>query len=169
MQEVTSLDRFYQLNNPVMAVAHHKMHTDTVKTLWDRFTLGETAIKFLPCEEFLFKIGEPRVPVLEGNREYALCVDENGCAVVGKDFGGLMRGFFVLLMNLEPHEGEYILRHTCRHSEYLLENRMIHICVFPENNLYLWLSALISRPQDIVIVQQRLASGQKWHHGIACD
>lgn len=37
------------------------------------------------------------------------------------------------------------------------------------NKLGLWLSALISRPQDIVIVQQRLASGQKWHHGIACD
>ena len=37
------------------------------------------------------------------------------------------------------------------------------------NKVELWLSALISRPQDIVIVQQRLASGQKWHHGIACD
>ena len=37
------------------------------------------------------------------------------------------------------------------------------------NKEYLWLSALISRPQNIVIVQQRLASGQKWHHEIACD
>ena len=31
------------------------------------------------------------------------------------------------------------------------------------DKLQLWLSALISRPQDLVIVQQRLASGQKWH------
>ena len=43
------MDRFYQLKNPVMAVAHHKMHTDTVKTLLKRFTLGETAMEFLPC------------------------------------------------------------------------------------------------------------------------
>ena len=34
---------------------------------------------------------------------------------------------------------------------------------------WLWLSALISRPQNIVIVQQRPTAGQKWHHGIACD
>lgn len=130
------MDRFNQLKSSVMAVAHHKMCTKTVKTLWDRIILGETAIEFLPCEEFLFKIGEPRIPVPEGDWEYALSVDENGCAVVGRDFGGLMRGFFVLLMNLEPHEGNYILRHTCRQSNYLLKNRMIHICVFPENNLY---------------------------------
>jgi len=99
------MDRIYQLKSSVMAVAHHEMHTKTVKTLWDRFALGETAIEFLPCEEFLFKIGEPRIPVLEENREYALSVDANGCAVVGKDFGGLMRGFFVLLMKLEPVRG----------------------------------------------------------------
>jgi len=102
---VTSLEQFYQLEKNVKVVAYQKMHTGTVRNLWDRFTLGKTAIEFLPCEEFLFKIGEPRIPVLEGNREYALSVDANGCAVVGKDFGGLMRGFFVLLMKLEPVRG----------------------------------------------------------------
>ena len=33
----------------------------------------------------------------------------------------------------------------------------------------LWLSALISRPQNIVIVRQRQADGQKWRRGTVCD
>lgn len=90
-------------------------------------------MEFLPCDEFLFKIGAPRIPVLEEDREYAIFVDEKGCAVVGRDISGLMRGYFDLLMKLKPHEGKYILCHTCRQSNYLLKNRMIHICVFPES------------------------------------
>lgn len=79
------------------------MYTGTVRTLWDRFTLGSSALEFLPCKEFLFKIGEPRIPVLEEDREYAIFVDEKGCAVVGRDISGLMRGYFDLLMKLKPH------------------------------------------------------------------
>ena len=78
----------------------------------------------------------PRIPVLEEDLEYAIFVNEKGCAVVGRDISGLMRGYFDLLMKLKPHEGKYILCHTCRQSNYLLKNRMIHICVFPENDLY---------------------------------
>ena len=58
------------------------MYTGTVRTLWDRFTLGSCDLEFLPCDKFLFKIGEPRIPVLEEDREYAIFVDEKGCAVV---------------------------------------------------------------------------------------
>lgn len=130
------MKQFYQLSNSIKAVAHRQMHTRTVRNLWDRFTLGQTVVEFLLCEEFIFKIGEPRMPFLEQDKEYALSVDENGCAVVGRDFGGLMRGFCVLLMKLEPYEGHFVLRCTCQQSNYLLKNRMIHICVFPENDLY---------------------------------
>ena len=136
MYGVISLQQFYQLTNSIKAVSHPWMHTQTVRNLWDRFTLGGTVLEFHPCEEFLFKIGEPRMPVLEEGREYAICADKDGCAVVGKNFGGLMRGFFVLLMKLQPYNGGYAIRCTCEQSKYVLENRMIHICVFPENDLY---------------------------------
>ena len=130
------LDQFFRLSNSVKAVAYHGMQSQTVSTLWERFTLGECVLELAPCGDFRFVIGEPQLPVLEEGREYALSVDPNGCAVVGKDFGGLMRGFFVLLMKLEPQDGGYVIRGTCAQSDYLLANRMIHICVFPENDLY---------------------------------
>ena len=136
LREVIFLKQFYQLSNSIKAVAHRQMQSQTVRNLWDRFTQGQTVIEFLPCDANFFRIGEPRMPVLEQDKEYALSVDENGCAVVGRDFGGLMRGFFVLLMKLEPYEGKYILRCACHQSSYVLKNRMIHICVFPENDLY---------------------------------
>ena len=53
-----------------------------------------------------------------------------------------------------------------KYTKYAGKELLYHTAGY---KLLLWLSALISRPQDIVIVQQRLASGQKWHHGIACD
>lgn len=77
-----SLEQFYRLEKNVKVVAHTKMHTGIVRTLWGRFTQGSCDLEFLPCDEFLFKIGEPRIPVLEEDREYAIFVDEKGCAVV---------------------------------------------------------------------------------------
>ncbi len=36
------------------------------------------------------------------------------------------------------------------------------------DKLRLWLSALISKPQNIVIERQQESSGQKWHRGTVC-
>ena len=34
---------------------------------------------------------------------------------------------------------------------------------------YLWLSALVSRPQNIVTEPQQPAGGQRWHRGSVCS
>ena len=141
------MDQIFMISGLVKACAHLQMHTQTVRTLWERFTLGASTLELYPCSELRFVIGDPNVPVLEEGKEYALCADCNGCAVVGKDMGGLTRGFFVVLMKLEPQKDGHIIRRICQQSDYLLKKRMIHICVFPENDLYfikklIWLAAL---------------------------
>ncbi len=65
-----------------------------------------------------------------------LKVDENGAAIVGKDYGGLLRGFMSLLMKIEQDETAFKIKAVLEESEYKIHNRMIHICVFPENDLY---------------------------------
>ena len=118
------------------AVAHHKMDNATVKKLWQGFTLTMGALEITPCEDFVFRVGTTPVPVLPDGKEYALAADENGLAVVGRDYGGLMRGFMVLLMKIEYLDKTLLVKPVQTQSRYTLQNRMIHICVFPENDLY---------------------------------
>jgi len=126
----------YTLNPVTNVVAYPQMDNETVKALWNRFTFGEAAVEIAACEQFVFRSGQVRMPVLENGKEYALSVGPNGFAVVGKDYGGLMRGFFSLLMKIEQQGTEFSIGCVEEQSNYSISNRMIHICVFPENDLY---------------------------------
>ena len=100
------------------------------------FALPRANWKSPPCEEFVFTIGSTAPPALDEGKEYAITVDENGVAVAGKDYGGLMRGFFALIMKIEQMNNQFVIGFAEEQSKYILQNRMIHICVFPENDLY---------------------------------
>ncbi len=130
------MNTFYTLAMKTTALAYTKMNNGTVKKLWKSFCLTEGELTVIPCEEFVFRIGDTPIPDLPTGKEYALCVDSRGVSVVGWDYGGLMRGFFALLMKIEQQDGAFVLAHTQQQSDYILQNRMIHICVFPENDLY---------------------------------
>ena len=127
---------FYSLDCNTQAVANVNMNHDTAKKLWHSFCLTESDLEITPCEAFLFRVGSTTLPALSEGKEYAIAVDANGIAVVGKDYGGLMRGFFALLMKIELIGTELAVRYTEEQSGYILKNRMMHICIFPENDLY---------------------------------
>ena len=120
----------------VTATACGQMDNETVKKLWNGFALTLGQLKIIPCEELIFRVGQTELPELPADKEYALRVDEKGIALVGKDFGGLMRGFMVLLMKIEYRQKAFSIRPVDTQSHYRIGNRMIHICVFPENDLY---------------------------------
>ena len=96
----------------------------------------DSEISFDSGAENSFCIGKEPLPILREGKEYAISVSEKGVALVGKDYGGLMRGFSVLLMKIEQKGENFVLPVCEEESEYKLENRMIHICVFPENDFY---------------------------------
>lgn len=126
----------YMLKENETAVAYSKMDNATVKNLWRGFTLTMSDLTVTPCEDFIFRIGTTPVPSLPAGKEYALTADENGMAVAGRDYNCLMRGFGVLLMQIEYQNKQLLIRPTQIQSDYTLDKRMLHLCVFPENDLY---------------------------------
>lgn len=107
-----------------------------MKRLWNSFCSRESDLYITAGDENAFSVGNAARPKLECGSEYALNVTESGIAVAGKDFGGLMRGFCSLLMKIEHGTNGLRLPCVTEQGIYRIGNRMLHICIFPETDLY---------------------------------
>jgi len=131
----------FYFDRHVKAYADKRMHNDTVKNLWNSFSLTGSVLELEEGTPLSFTIGSAPVLTVDAGREYVLNITPDGASVTGRDFGGLMRGFFTLLMKMEAicleegHE-QFCLPVLTETDRYLITNRMIHICVFPEDDLY---------------------------------
>ena len=130
------MNNHFIINDKVTVYADKRMHTDIVKELWRSFTFRAGEIYLEKGNELCFCLGNTPLPKLSRDKEYSMRVDENGIAIVGKSYGGLMRGFMSLLMKLEYTDEGLMVKTVTEESNYKIKNRMIHICVFPENDLY---------------------------------
>ena len=130
------MENMLALTPKITVIADPKMCNESVKNLWRSFLLGKGELTLAPGIENTFRLGRTPLPVLADGKEYALAVDENGAAIVGRDYGGLMRGFMALLMRIEYEEPGFRIEKTQFASEYRINQRMLHICVFPDNDLY---------------------------------
>ena len=130
------MNNYPLLTGTVTAVADERMNNETVKKLWNSFNLTMGDIVFEKGKNCTFQLGTTPLPTLPEGKEYALRVDGDGAAIVGRDYGGLLRGFFCLIMKIECEGEQLIIKPVKEESEYTIRNRMIHICVFPENDLY---------------------------------
>lgn len=117
------------------ATADERMNHDIVQKLWKSFCVTDDELVIKAGRECCFCLGDVELPILLSDKEYVLRITEKGAAVVGRDYGGLMRGFMALLMKIDPSGTPHINCIT-EQSNYIIENRMIHICVFPEDDLY---------------------------------
>lgn len=130
------MSNYLVLDNKVTVTADSRMNNETVKKLWNSFTLKTGEVCFERGESCTFQLGATPLPTLREGKEYALTVDERGAAIVGKDYGGLIRGFMSFLMKIEPSETDLKVKAVSEESNYKIRNRMIHICIFPDNDLY---------------------------------
>ena len=130
------MNDYLLLGSRTSVIADERMNNETVKKLWNSFTLTTGELSFEKGEGCTFCFGDMPLPTLSAGKEYALSVGENGIAIVGKDYGGLMRGFMSLLMKIEQDTTALKIQSVTEESDYKIGNRMIHICVFPENDLY---------------------------------
>jgi len=126
----------FVLDHKMTAVADPKMNNETVKKLWQGFCLTLGALDLQKGEPFTFSVGNAPLPTLPEGKEYALTVTPTGAALRGKDYGGLMRGFMSLLMKVEYDGKVLYIKPLEEVSSYRLKNRMLHICVFPENSYH---------------------------------
>ena len=130
------MDKKITLNAVTTIVADPRMCNESAKKLWRGFFLNAGSLTVQPGDANTFRLGSTPLPCLPEGKEYALTVDENGAAIVGKDYGGLMRGFMSFLMKIEYGKNTYSIRAVTEESNYRIANRFLHICVFPENDLY---------------------------------
>lgn len=135
------MEKYFCFGNKVTAKCDIEMINGTTEKMWYGFSFNSSNLNFAEGEKNTFIIGDIKTPDLPDGKEFAISVTENGVAVVGMDFGGLMRGFFALLMKIEYQNlnvGEEVLKlPICEEtSNYKLKNRMIHICIFPDNDKY---------------------------------
>ena len=124
-----------ELDPVITARADSRMQSSVVATLWNRFFLGDGVLNLEAGEENTFRLGEAALPTVPEGKEYAISVDEKGVSIAGSDFSGLLRGFFVFLMTVEYDGEAFHAPMGCRESGYTIRNRMLHLCVFPENDL----------------------------------
>lgn len=139
--EVIILKKYFYFNKNISAISDLKMINGISEKLWHSFCFNLSELELLQGEPNIFCIGDIVKPILPNDKEYAISVTENGVCIVGRDFSGLMRGFFVLLMkieyeNLEDDNVSFRIPICAESSDYVIKNRMIHICVFPENDFY---------------------------------
>jgi hypothetical protein len=130
------METLLKLSPAATVAADPRMCNASVKKLWRSFFLGKGDLSLKPSTENTFRLGSTPLPTLPEGKEYALTVDENGVAIAGRDYGGLMRGFMSLLMKIEYGKNTFTIRPVTEQSNYRIRNRFLHICVFPENDLY---------------------------------
>lgn len=134
------MKEYFEWGSTVTAKADVRLQNDTVTRLWHRFCYTAGEIVWQDGETCTFVMGDTALPMLAEGKEYALTVDAHGAAVVGRDYGGLVRGVIALLMKLEfrsldAGEERFALPFVTEQSGYTVKNRMVHLCVFPEDDL----------------------------------
>ena len=124
------------IHNSMKASGDARLQEPLLCALWERFCFGKSALTLCTGAENTFVLGEEPLPVLSAGKEYAFSVSENGAAVIGADYNGLVRGYVALLMQNELRGDALRMAPVTAESGYRVKNRMLHICIFPETDYY---------------------------------
>ncbi len=138
-QNLIKKDGSFVIEKEVCAKAHTCLNTNVIREFWDGFTYTSSAISVVTAKELVFEVGRAGRPTLDGN-EYAINVEKSGFSVVGENERALIRGVMTLLDRFVPVEIDGISRAEIPCFELreraVLENRMVHFCIFPETSLF---------------------------------
>lgn len=128
---------YFFFGNRLLAEIDPCLDNETILDLWNGFCFFSGNLDPQMGQAFHFCSGSVEYPKIPEGAEYVLSVRHDGIAISARDYGSLVRGMMVLMMRIEPvnlKEGQEQFRIPCLllYSQYKLENRMIHLCVFPE-------------------------------------
>ena len=134
-----SCDGVYSVGGRVSAGAHACLCNEIFAKLWDGYTYRSSALEIFETNELVFTIGNAARPEL-ADGDYAVNVEKDGVCIVADSEKELIRGFMTLLDMLRPADGEGAVS-VCAPLGIYREKakiglRMIHYCLFPENELW---------------------------------
>lgn len=117
------------------ATAHGAINKEVLKDFWLGHTCRMSELEIDETDELIFMIGTAEKLPLDGNL-YAINVSESGVCITASDEKSLVWGFITMLDRIVC-EGDYIKINCCEIKDKpLIENRMVHFCVFPDTELW---------------------------------
>ena len=128
----------FRFSNTVTATVHPCLAKPIFTELWRGFTFHCSSLKTQASKELICAVGSARRPD-HSNAAYAINVEPTGFCVSAGNEKNLIAGFLTLMDAIQAvdADGETVLEIPCftlRESP-LIQNRMIHFCVFPETEL----------------------------------
>ena len=139
-QNTVKKDGAFIFSKRIAAAASPCLNKDIIKEFWFLYSCRASTLEINETDGFVFKIGEAKELSLDGVMDYTINVEKTGITVTAKDEKSLLCGFMTLLDHLKATDerGELEMKAECAEirESALIKNRMIHFCLFPENELW---------------------------------
>lgn len=129
-------DGYFRLGGDMHAKANPVLDKKVLKEFWNGYTFSCSEISFEHTEALTFGIGALKDAELDGY-SYYINVEKDGIFIKAKDEKSLINGFVTMLdcISLDD-EGNLQIRCCEIYEKPVIENRMIHFCVFPDTELW---------------------------------
>jgi len=132
-----------QFEDNITLYADKTLDFDELSTLMWGFCGKAVKCKVIEGADNEIHIGNTQCIPPEENDEYTLNVTKDGVAIKGKDKNCLLRGYLTFLMSVitePPVNGKPVFSSKERkiHGKYSINNRMVHICIFPETTFIMF-------------------------------
>ena len=138
-QKITKAADGFTFRGDVSAVAHPCLNKRMIKEFWHNFTFQASALSMCESDALVFSIGQAEPLALDGC-EYSINVTPEGICVGAGNEKGLLRGYMTLLDRfraVDRDEALAIALDCCQIKDRpLIQNRMVHFCIFPETELW---------------------------------
>ena len=128
---------YYQFGKHTVARVGGGVDRETVRELWSCFCCRAGELTLEAGEENRIAVGNASFLPLGEGEEYTVLVTPDGIGIAARDAKSLMRGLCACLVRIEMKAGDAFTVPTGEiRSAFTVANRMIHLCVFPETELF---------------------------------
>ena len=138
-QSVIKKDGAFIFSKKVTALAHSCIDKEIIKEFWHNFTSHASSLEVNVTDEYIFSIGNAERISLDG-ADYSINITNDGIFILAKDEKTLLQSYMTLLDQFkvidDSGENEIFLSASEIRDKALVQNRMIHFCVFPETKLW---------------------------------
>ena len=121
------------------AIAHPCLNKPVMKEFWHSFTFQGSALSICEKNEYTFTVGKAQ-PLAPDGYDYSIHVTPEGICICAENEKNLIYGFMTLLDRFRAvdRDGGLAIELDCCQikDKAMIQNRMVHFCVFPETALW---------------------------------
>ncbi|MBQ8213382.1 MAG: family 20 glycosylhydrolase [Clostridia bacterium] len=138
-QNIVKTKASFTFLGDINAVAHPCLNKNIIKDFWQGFTFQSSTLSICESNDFIFLVGNAK-PLSLGGYDYSINIESDGICVYAENEKNLIRGFMILLDRfhaIDRNEALAVELECCQIKDKpLIQNRMVHFCIFPETELW---------------------------------